>query len=60
MFGNVSPGTTVKDCQESCPHCGEMAQTSNYFNNTMYIAGHEFHTTSDADTLKNILQILQD
>ena len=60
MFGNVSPGTTVKDCQESCPGCGKLAQTSNYLNNTMYIADHEFHTTSDAETLENILDILQD
>jgi len=26
----------------------------------MYIADHAFHTTSDAETLKNLLQILQD
>jgi len=60
MFGNVSPGTTVKEGQESCPECGKMAQTSNYISNTMYIAGHAFHTTSDAETLKNLLQILQE
>jgi hypothetical protein len=59
MFGNASPGTTVKDCQESCPECGKMAQTSNYLNNMMYIAGQEFHTASDDETLKNILKILQ-
>lgn len=59
LCGSVSPGTTMKDCQESCPKCGGMAQTAAYAKNTMYIAGHEFHTVSDADTLKNVLQILQ-
>jgi len=60
FIGDMSPGTTVKECNEKCPRCGEMAQTSNYISNTMYIAGQAFHTTSDAETLKNLLQILQD
>jgi hypothetical protein len=59
LIGDISPSTTVAECQESCPSCGKMAQTSNYISNTMYIAGQAFHTTSDADTLKNLLQILQ-
>ena len=50
----------MKECKEKCPGCGKMAQTSNYISNTMYIAGQAFHTTSDAETLKNLLQILQD
>jgi hypothetical protein len=37
-----------------------MAQTSNYISNTMYIADQAFQTTSDAETLKHLLQILQD
>ena len=60
LIGNMSPGATVIECQESCPRCGKMAQTSNYISNTMYIADQAFHTTSDAETLKNLLQILQD
>lgn len=59
MFGSISPNATVKDCQESCPECGKTAKTAEYINKTMHIAEHEFHTTSDADTLKNVLQILQ-
>jgi len=58
--GNVSPGSGVIGCRELCPECGEMAQTSDYINNTMRIADHAFHTTSDTETLKNLLQILQD
>ena len=58
--GSISPNTTVVDCQESCPVCGKMAQTSNYISNTMYIADEVFHTTSDAETLNHLLQILQD
>jgi uncharacterized C2H2 Zn-finger protein len=60
LTGNVSPGTSVNECQESCPGCGKMAQTSKYISNTMHVAGHEFHTTSDAETLENVLEILQD
>jgi len=60
LIGNISPCTTIKECKERCPGCGGMAQTSNYISNTMYIAGQTFHTTSDAETLKNLLQILQD
>jgi methionyl-tRNA synthetase len=59
IFGSIAPETTVKNTRESCPGCGKTAQTGDYISNMMYIAGHEFHTTSDADTLKNILQILQ-
>jgi len=58
--GSISPSVTVQECKEKCPECGKMAQTSNYISNTMYIAGQSFHTTSDAETLKNLLQILQD
>ena len=60
FIGDMSPGTTVKGCMEMCPGCGELVQTSDYISNTMYIAGQTFHTTSDAETLKNLLQILQD
>lgn len=59
ITGSMSPSATVKECYESCPECGKMAQTSNYISNTMYIADHAFHTTSDTETLKNLLQILQ-
>jgi len=60
IFGSISPEATVKNTNESCPECGKTAQTGNYISNTMYIAEQSFHTTSDAETLKNILQILQD
>ena len=59
IIGDMSPSTTVTECQESCPSCGKVAQTSNYISNTMYIADQAFHTISDAETLKNLLQILQ-
>ncbi len=59
LVGDTSPSSTVTENQESCPECGNMAQTSNYINNIMSIADQKFHTTSDAETLKNILQILQ-
>lgn len=60
IFGSIAPEATVKNVRESCPLCGETAQTGNYIDNTMYIANHEFHTISDTETLGHILQILQD
>jgi predicted nucleic acid-binding Zn ribbon protein len=59
LVGDTSPSSTFTENQESCPECGKTAQTSNYISNTMYVADHSFQTTSDAETLKNILHILQ-
>ena len=59
LVGDISPSSTVSGCQESCPKCGKMAQTSDYISNIMYVADQAFRTTGDSETLKNLLQILQ-
>ncbi len=55
----VEPGTVINITHEQCHRCGHTAETGYYINDTMYIADHKFRTTSDAETLDNVLQILQ-